>query len=613
MKSKKFISILLVVVFVFTIFNVIGLLKPTPVEAAFTNFITRDPIAKDKLMDGASEFRFIAVNCPILHAIDEPVFEVADPFETEDAIKAVAQMGGTVVRDYVISVRKATDTADIAAKKMVANPNTFNEVPFRALDKVLQLCNQYGIRVIIPFTDPYEFFGGIPQYEAFRNKPGQFFTDAQLRQDFKDTINYVVNRVNYYTGVRYKDDKAILAWETGNEVAGTDEWCSDIAAYIKSIDPNHLVIDGKYNGIRTSSLTDPNIDIVSNHYYPWVQGSDFAAYCNNDRNTAIGQKVFIVGEFGCNTTAAYHSMLDAVISNGTSGALLWALRPHKRVGGFYFHQETGAYWDYHWPGFASGSGYDETNVLNLIRDHSYQIRGLSVPARTIPDAPVMLPISSTSSISWQGSAGAEKYDIERATSAGGPWTNVGTDVLDSTNPYQPFNDTSAVGGQSYYYRVKAKNIAGASSPSNVVGPVSASGQIVDEMNDFTKMHSYTANLAFDSSSSTYFNGDTSRLKRTTSTYENIVYNTTGDMTSFEVDTYFWPYEPVVDLKLYTSSDGSNYTELTPVKNNLGGDWTRIKYTSSSIPAGTRYLKIEFRNTSANYWNPQISRLTINYN
>lgn len=216
MKSKKFISILLVVVFVFTIFNVVSMLNPTPVKAAFTNFITRDLVTKDRLMDGSQEFKFIAVNCPILHAIDEPVFDVADPFETEDAIKAVAQMGGTVVRDYVISVRKATDTADIAAKKMVANPNTFNEAPFRALDKVLQLCNQYGIRVIIPFTDPYEFFGGIPQYEAFRGKPGQFFTDSQLRQDFKDTINYIVNRTNYYTGVKYLDtDKVYFIVDSG--------------------------------------------------------------------------------------------------------------------------------------------------------------------------------------------------------------------------------------------------------------------------------------------------------------------------------------------------------------------------------------------------------------
>ena len=95
-------------------------------------------------------------------------------------------------------------------------------------------------------------------------------------------------------------------------------------------------------------------------------------------------------------------------------------------------------------------------------------------------------------ISWRGSAGAETYDIERATSESGPWTTVATNVSDSMtsggvyyNPFEPFNDISAVSGQAYFFRMKARNVAGDSPPSNV--SVTGFAQLVDEMNDFGKM------------------------------------------------------------------------------------------------------------------------------
>lgn len=34
------------------------------------------------------------------------------------------------------------------------------------------------------------------------------------------------------------------------------------------------------------------------------------------------------------------------------------------------------------------------------------------------------------------------------------------------------------------------------------------------------------------------------------------------------------------------------------------------YSSYSLPTGTRYLKIKFRNQSANYWSPQISNVEL---
>ena len=69
----------------------------------------------------------------------------------------------------------------------------------------------------------------------------QFFTDTTVINSFKAHISFVLNHVNRYTGIAYKDDPTILAWETGNEVTVSptawdstyNGWTEDIAQHIK--------------------------------------------------------------------------------------------------------------------------------------------------------------------------------------------------------------------------------------------------------------------------------------------------------------------------------------------------------------------------------------------
>jgi len=105
----------------------------------------------------------------------------------------------------------------------------------------------------------------VAEYAAFRGKQrDEFWTDPQLKADFKKTIEFVVNRVNSCTGVPYKTDKAILAWETGNELLAPFSWTKEMAASIKSLDTNHLVLEGTIMPQLTSdALEDPNLDILS--------------------------------------------------------------------------------------------------------------------------------------------------------------------------------------------------------------------------------------------------------------------------------------------------------------------------------------------------------------
>jgi endo-1,4-beta-mannosidase len=161
----------------------------------------------DQLMEAGRPFRFISFNIPNLHLVeDNMVFEDdnawrwPDAFEITDALESVRQQGGTVVRTYVLSVTRAADPAGVP--RHVLGPGRFNEDGFRVLDRVLQVANQTGVRVIIPLVDNWSWWGGRAEYAGFRGKPKEaFWTDPQIIADFKETLRFVLTRTNSLTGV----------------------------------------------------------------------------------------------------------------------------------------------------------------------------------------------------------------------------------------------------------------------------------------------------------------------------------------------------------------------------------------------------------------------------
>ena len=592
-------------------------ISQTSAKSVFKNFIT---CSGDKMMDGRNELRFVSFNIPNIHYVEDNLpFEESnnwrfpDAFEIKDAMSSISQMGGRVVRSYTLSVRNADD--DPSIPKHVLGPGQFNEEAFRALDRVLEIANEKGVRVIIPFVDNWIWWGGRAEYAAFRGKgKDDFWTDPQIIADFKKTIDYVVGRRNTYTGVQYKDDKAILAWETGNELQCPHSWTHEIAAYIKSLDKNHLVLDGYHTGVlRDESIKDPLIDIVSTHHYS-KNSKETKRQIEINRKKTKGKKPYFVGEFGFLNTAAIHELLDTIIETGTSGALLWSLRYHNTNGGFYWHSEPyggDLYKAYHWPGFAEGRDYEETATLALMRSKAFQIRGLPVPELEPPEAPFLLPIETVSAITWRGSAGASAYDVERAKSKAGPWTVVGRDISDAAVQYRPlFNDTGARLAERYYYRIKAKNTAGISRPSNVVRTSRVEYlALVDEMRDFSLIHSREgASLSIDTKTSRKAKEDAHRLHGAKGS--SITYNVAKSISMWKLYAFF-PGE-VSDFKLRVSGDGTNFTQITPERTNYYSDrnqygyWKGVLYQVRRVPKNTKYLKVEFTTEA------QISRVEILY-
>ena len=210
------------------------------------------------------------------------------------------------------------------------------------LDYAIYKAEQEGVRLLITFTNNWEAFGGMNQYVKWAKLAGEnvtghddFYTNETIKGWYKDYIKTLLNHENVYTGVKYKDDPTIFSWELANEPrcesdAGcenhvVENWASEMSAYVKSIDSNHMLAvgdEGFYNygyndfpegdhkyvyhgssGMDWLSLTNlPNIDYGTIHVYcdQWgltkEQGNFW--FKKHGEDAAAMNKPVIVEEFG---------------------------------------------------------------------------------------------------------------------------------------------------------------------------------------------------------------------------------------------------------------------------------------------------------------------------
>jgi hypothetical protein len=577
--------------------------QPVKAQSGFEHFIT---VRGDQLMNGDQPFRFISFNLPNLQMIEDNLpfagtnaWRLPDEFEIRDGLATVRQMGGTVVRTYAISVVRTNDLP--GTPRHVLGPGRFNEEAFRELDLALKIANEQGIRLIIPLVDNWKWQGGRADYAAWRGKTrDDFWTDPQIIADFKETVRFVLTRTNTLTGVRYCDDQAVLCWETGNELSSPPDWTREIAAYIKSLDHNHPVMDGFGSSrLRPESLAMPEVDIVTTHHYPSRRNSKtFAEIIRENWETARGKKPYVVGEFGFVSTAQMRDAMKTIMDTGMAGGLLWSLRFRDRDGGFYWHSEPSGgnkYKAFHWPGSSAGAAYDEINLMALARSNAFAIRGLKPTPIPVPAPPKLLPITDAAAISWQGSVGAQNYIVERAPAKKGPWTVAGKGIDESLVQYRPlFCDESAPKGK-WYYRVRAANESGVSEPSNIVGPVKVKRTtFVDELADLKKVSAVQGNVEIKTRDSRKAKEDAQRAAGNAG--DALTYQLPTAIKGFRVFVFF--PQDVADLKFAISADGRNYHDLKAgQQENFQGPgdynyWRPVVYHAEQLGGDGKFLKIE---------------------
>ena len=578
----------------------------------FEHFITRDG---DRLMDGDREFRFIGTNMPGLNLPYDYFYGIPErmvlptPWEQEDGFKSMARMGFNCVRTWNLPIAKVGEEG-AERFKVVLGPGQFNDEACVAVDHMLALANKYRVRVIFSLTaDHGDFLGGIEEYAAHRGKPrAAFFSDPQIKADYKATLRYVLTRRNTVTGVPYSDDKAVLAWQFGNEMDRTKPgeeiqlaWQAEMAAYIKSLDTNHLIAYGRR---FMPKHPDPNIDIIVNHYY----GGDWLERLKQDRQATKGKRPLMVGEFGLESNAAkVAAFLDAVVESDVSGALVWSMYFHHRDGGFWHHgiiTQDGAK-SYHWPGFETGSKVQEQQLLEAMRDRAFKIRGLATPPVAAPEAPILLPFADAALFSWRGSAGAAAYDIQRAPVESGPWRTIASDFADTVPCYRPlFADSSALPGEIWFYRVIANNGGGSSAPSNVVGPVRIRRAILaDEMKTFDLAGERSEGLKLVDKDNYHFAEHYYRVSGTAGDW--LIYEAPDGLELDGFNLSVWNPDKTPGLQVLVSADGEVWQDMTPAPEihnyqpyYAKGQWAKIRATEHrlqrlNLPQGLRRLKLQW--------------------
>ena len=588
-----------------------GLQAPTllPLAVSATQFVIR---SGSHLSLAGHPFRFSGSNIywPALTdlggnskcADNETTCRYPSRFEVDDVLAAAQEMGATVVRsNAAVSIG--------CGLCLQASPGSAgNEATLRHLDYFIMEAAAHRIRLILPLLDNWHYYqGGIHEYA----NPGtyaingvapttpewtRFFADMAQIAAFETHIGLILNRVNSYTGVAYRDDPTILAWELGNEIDNVPaSWIGATTTYIKDIDSNHLVAFGqtigRTGGLSTDSLAVPNLDIEDDHFYP----PDILRLDAETAEAVRSNKVFIVGEYNW-TTPALGGWLGTIASRPeVSGDLFWSMQSHRATHGTW---DDGVF-----NGTYPGSTPARQRLFRTLRAHAYAMRGLVTPADSVPGvAPITAIIGAR--IAWRGTAVAANYSVERSTTGPAAGYVVLCDRC-ATDAGPPWIDASQPGGTSWY-RVRGYNLSGVAGPYSPVYRA-----VVDPLNDWhsVALLAHSPGLGFNTTNAALFGNDPSRAFRgVNNTGEYIVWKLAG-IASFQAITYFWPSRVASPFSLYTSANGAVWHSTAPTITAGTGNWRGYTYTLTGL-TNTSFVKIVWATTNGPPWSPQLGRVTL---
>jgi len=120
-----------------------------------------------------------------------------------------------------------------------------------------------------------------------------FYTDAETRDRYRNHAAKVLGRVNTLSGIAYRDDPVIFGWELANEprartagVAVLDAWIAEMSAYLKTLDPEHMVSTGSegfYGPPQASRnpaswMAGEGVDYLANHSHEAIDFTSFHVY-----------------------------------------------------------------------------------------------------------------------------------------------------------------------------------------------------------------------------------------------------------------------------------------------------------------------------------------------
>lgn len=181
-------------------------------------------------------------------------------------------------------------------------PGVYNDTILAGLDYFMNELRERDMTAVLYLNNSWEWSGGYSVYlqwsghgdavvpavdgwPAYMEYVKQFPQSDSAKALFANHVNYIVSRTNRYNQIKYVDDPTIMSWQIGNEPrAFSDEnkepfarWMADVAAQIKSLDPNHMVSSGSEGSwgcemdmnLFEKIHADPNINYLNIHIWPY--------------------------------------------------------------------------------------------------------------------------------------------------------------------------------------------------------------------------------------------------------------------------------------------------------------------------------------------------------
>src|SRR6476646_705983 len=318
-------------------------------------------------------FRFVGANVSVMHR-DE------DRARMPETLRQASRAGIRVVRVWASGEGGPGDigpVADLAdwprTHPLRWAPGKWNEEAFVHLDNVIAEAARNKLLVQLCLANWWRDTGGVTQYlrwagitdaadEKFPfginpERAMLFYTNDETRRLYREHLEKLATRRNTVTGVIYRDDPNILGWELMNEAQAVTNrwqerraWIAEMSAYLKSLDPNHLITPGEW-GFRTAAerrewLADhllPHIDYCDVHHYPLPDKDVYVdsptalrEFINNRAAAAFSiKKPLVFGEFGMGVEGHlgfsqvdwYRAYFESNNAAGTAGAMFWILTP----------------------------------------------------------------------------------------------------------------------------------------------------------------------------------------------------------------------------------------------------------------------------------------------
>ncbi|CAL8463261.1 g2795 [Coccomyxa elongata] len=364
-----------------------------------TRFVVQ---SRDGQQDSCETFYFAGANTYYL------MIRAADPKtrpQVLEILDSAKDLGLKVLRMW------AFNEGPLQYNTLQRYPGVYDDKVLVGLDFVINEASKRGIRVVLVFANYWAMYGGIDQYNiwSFEAGSGNCNGDSTCRDDFfsdpvaigyyKDHVKKLINRVNTFNQRLYREDPTIFGYNLMNEPRSQAElyivkrktndgsknynisynpgddlqkWIEDMASYIKTMDPIHLLSTGQEGFAANSTplymYSNPGawasllgVDFVRNSKAKGIDYATMHVYvdqwlCVAEGSTTEGQLDFmktwiearqqaaeeelempvVLEEFGCKLDKrpgqykiAYDSCLESAKRGGScAGVMFWDLA-HK--------------------------------------------------------------------------------------------------------------------------------------------------------------------------------------------------------------------------------------------------------------------------------------------